>query len=146
MMITLLLSAGDIFHPMTVHFPIALILVATLLAIIYLIRHRDISMSDCIRVLVILSCLGSWAAVITGNFHLTFDAEAEKVKEVHQTFAFLTSIAISFSAFVYVLSYIFKKPLLKWLYFIALLFLIIASIPFAFTCFFGCFFVYFFLL
>lgn len=141
-MITLLLSAGDIFHPMTVHFPIALILVATLLAIIYLIRHRDISMSDCIRVLVILGCLGAWAAVITGNFHLTLDAEAEKVKEVHHTFAFLTSIAISCSAFVYLLSYIFKKPLPKWMYFIAFLFLIIAAILIAITGYFGGYIVY----
>ncbi len=138
----LMTGLGDILHPMTVHFPIALILVSCLLAIIYLVREKDISMSNCIKILVILGCLGAWAAVITGNYHLSLNAEAQKIKEIHHAFATWTAIAISCPAAVYLLSYLVKKPLPSWLYWTAFLLLGLATILIAITGYYGGYIVY----
>ena len=138
----LLIGLGDILHPMTVHFPIALILVSCLLSIIYLIRKRDITMSNCIKTLAILGALGAWAAVITGNYHMELTAEAEKIKNIHHTFAGWTAAVISGSAAIYLLSYLIKKPLPKWLYVIAFILLIIATGLIAVTGYFGGYIVY----
>ena len=118
---------------MTVHFPIALILVACLLSIIYLIRKRDITMSNCIKTLVILGALGAWAAVITGNYHMELTAEAEKIKNIHHTFVGWTVAVISGPAAIYLLLFLIKKPLPKWLYVIAFILFIIAIGLFAVT-------------
>ncbi len=138
----LMTGIGDILHPMTVHFPIALILVSCLLAIIYLVRKKDIEMCDCIRVLVILGCLGAWAAVITGNYHLTLDAEAERIKGIHHVYAMWTAIIISCPAAIYLLSYLIKIPLPSWLYWVAFILLIVATILIALTGYYGGYIVY----
>ena len=107
----LLTGIGDILHPMTVHFPIALILVSCLIAIIYMIRKHDITMSSCIKTLVILGCLGAWAAVITGNYHMELTPEAEKIKNIHHSFAGWTAATITCPAAIYLISCFIKKAL-----------------------------------
>lgn len=138
----ILTGIEDILHPMTVHFPIALILVSCLLAIIYLIRKHDIGMSDCIKTLVILGCLGAWAAVITGNYHMELTPEAEKIKNIHHSFAGWTAAIITCPAAIYLLSYFIKESLPNWLYWLAFILLGAATILIAVTGYFGGYIVY----
>ncbi|MGL4293873.1 MAG: DUF2231 domain-containing protein [Bacteroidales bacterium] len=132
----------EILHPMTVHFPIALILVSCFLAVIYWFKNQDPFMNTCIKILVFLGAVGSWAAVITGSYHLPLSAEGETIKHIHHNFATATAWVISFSAALYVLFYFYKKPLPKWLGWVAFLLLIAATVLISLTGYYGGYIVY----
>ena len=127
----------DILHPMTVHFPIALIIVSCLLAFIHLIRTKDIMMNGCIRFLVVLAALGAWAAVITGSYHLALSAEGEAIKHIHHNFATWTAWAISVSAAIYILMTFMRKMPPLWLGLLAFILLLISIVLISFTGFFA---------
>lgn len=137
-----LVGLVDTFHPMTVHFPIALILVSTLFAVVYWFRTHDIEMNSCIKILVILGALSAWAAVITGNYHAALSPEAEAVKNVHHTFAGITAAAISCPAAIYLLSFFIKTALPKWIWGIAFLALLCSAVLIGITGYFGGYIVY----
>ena len=105
----------DTMHPMTVHFQRALIIVSCCLGVIFVIKNKDPFLNSCIRVLVILSALGAWGAVITGSYHLTLTEQAELIKHIHHNFATATSWVISASAVLYILFSFYKKKFPNWL-------------------------------
>ena len=132
----------DIMHPMTVHFPIALIIVSCFMAVIYWFKNHDPFMNTCIKILIVLSALGAWAAVITGSFHLKLTPEAEAIKHIHHGYATLTAWLISISAALYIFFYFYKKHLPKWLGWLAFLLLIASTIFIAITGYYGGYIVY----
>lgn len=137
-----LVGLVDTFHPMTVHFPIALILVSTLFAIVYWFRTHDIKMNGCIKTLVILATLSAWAAVITGNYHAALTPEAEAVKSVHHTFAMLTSWVVTIPAAFYLLTFFSKKEWPNWVWGLAFFVLLCSAALIAVTGYFGGYIVY----
>ena len=121
-------ALADILHPMTVHFPIALILVSCLMAVIHVIRKKDFSMNLFIRALIFMGALGAWAAVITGSYHLSLSQEGEAIKHIHHNFANWTSWVISISAAIYIFINFYKKPSPAWLGLFGFITLIIAAV------------------
>ena len=132
----------EIIHPMTVHFPIALILVSCLLAVIYIIDKHDASLNLCLRVLVVLGAISAWAAVITGSYHLKLTPEAELIKHIHHNFATWTAWIISISALFYLIIIFYRKPLPKIIGILGFIFLIAATVLISFTGFYGGYIVY----
>jgi hypothetical protein len=129
-------------HPMTVHFPIALILTSALLALIYIVRKHTPMLNSSIRLLTVLSAVSAWAAVVTGGLTPDYTGEINTVEGIHHIFAIITSIAITVSAFLYLLagSDIAKKGyLLSW---IAFSFLILSVVSVSVTGYFGGYIVY----
>lgn len=134
-------SFTETLHPMMVHFPVALILTACFLAVIYLIRTHDPQMNTCIRILVVLGAIGAWVAVLTGSFTLPVTGEAEAVKHIHHNFAQWTSLCMSASAVLYLFIWWYKK-VPYWLGLLAFLFLVAGTLLVAITGYYGGYIVY----
>lgn len=85
----------DHFHPMVVHFPIALITVGFLADLFSLFIKKEPCLSKTGYYLEILGMLGALVAWGTGYF-LTdpLEGEAELLKEKHELFATITLITI----------------------------------------------------
>lgn len=78
-------------HPMTVHFPIALLLVAFLFELLALSSKSNPLFSKIGFYLLLTGTLGAVAAVITGNlFTEEFTGPLGSVKETHEMFANIT--------------------------------------------------------
>ncbi len=85
---------AELWHPMIVHFPLALLLVGTGLRLIGVLRHRYAALQFLVpagRVLLGLGTIGAWAAVYTGSLA---DAEVARslcdptVVETHEIWAY----------------------------------------------------------
>lgn len=135
-------SLSGILHPMTVHFPIALILTSAFLTTIYILRMRTPRVNRTIRLLTVLSAVSAWAAVVTGGFTPDYTGEINTVEGIHHIFAIITSIVITISASLYLFEgmNITKKSYLPaWF---AFSFLILAVITVSITGYFGGYIVY----
>lgn len=97
-------NISAILHPMTVHFPIALILTSAFLAVLYIVRKYSPIVNSTIRLLTVLCAVSAWAAVITGGFTPDYTGEINTVEGIHHIFAIITSVIITASAFFYLLS------------------------------------------
>jgi uncharacterized membrane protein len=84
------------FHPMVVHFPIALIMTGFLADLVYLIWKKDECLSKAGFWLMVLGTLGAAAAFITGEFFTSHPSEGEiaGVFESHETGAWVTLIVM----------------------------------------------------
>ncbi|MCX6287376.1 MAG: DUF2231 domain-containing protein [Bacteroidetes bacterium] len=85
------------FHPLSVHFPIALITVAFLFDLVSLIYKKEPCLSKAGYYLQILGMLGAIAAWGTGHFiagTTQMEGEAMQVKEQHELFATIAFVAI----------------------------------------------------
>lgn len=82
------MSFTSIAHPMTVHFPIALLLVAFLFELLALSSKSNPLFSKIGFYLLIAGTLGAVVAVITGNlFTEEFTGPMGDTKEMHELFA-----------------------------------------------------------
>lgn len=109
------------FHPMTVHFPIAIVLIGFLVDIASIIFKKEKWLSKAGFYLMIIGTLSAIAAFLTGEF-LTkeFSGAASELKERHELFAKIAMwILIVGSALRVFLVYrkMDESPL-KWLVFL----------------------------
>lgn len=111
------------FHPLTVHFPIALLIVAFFFEVLALNYKNNYRFRRASLYLFLLGTLGAIVAVITGSlFTEDMRGAGHDVMEDHHQFAFLTMyLAILVSLFKLYL--VFKKKeesSLKWVSFITM--------------------------
>jgi uncharacterized membrane protein len=105
------------FHPMLVHFPIALITVGFLFDLAALILKKDPCLSRSGFWLSLLGMLGAMAAWTTGYF-LTdpMEGEAGLIRERHELFATATMIVIVVAVLCRVILAYLKKQDKSWAY------------------------------
>jgi uncharacterized membrane protein len=125
------------FHPMIVHFPIALIIVGFLADLFSLIIKREKCLSTMGFYLEILGTLAAIAAFSTGYFFTSpMDGEPGLMRDRHETFALLTLISILL-AVAFRIYIVVKKKEESGLKFIALAFFFLAFIFVSITGFLG---------
>lgn len=84
---------SEIWHPLTVHFPIVLLIIAPLLYIVSLIIRRQ-AWTEVSYVLLWLGTLGAWIAVYTGNIAdsvVSREICDPMVLETHETNAYIVA-------------------------------------------------------
>jgi uncharacterized membrane protein len=125
-----MLSSGH-FHPMLVHFPVALITIGFFFDVISLFfNKKEPCLSKAGFYLMILGTLGAVAAYLSGEF---FTAEmsgaAGELKERHELFAMITMFVMILASVIRIILVIFKKENsgLKWLVF-ALFFIAVVTV------------------
>jgi uncharacterized membrane protein len=85
------------FHPLSVHFPIALITTGFVLDLLYLFYKKEPCISKAGYYLQILGMLSAIAAWGTGYFiagTTQMEGEAAGIKELHETFATFSLVAV----------------------------------------------------
>ena len=121
------------FHPMTVHFPIALILTGFLLDVISMIRKKDDSYSKAGYYLMILGTLAAVTGYLTGEFFTgEFKGPAADLKETHELFAKIAMWTMIFATSLRIILTQLKKEngSLRWLIF-GLYFIAVLSVSYA---------------
>ena len=107
-------------HPLTVHFPVSLIIVGFFLEILSLYYKKENAFSKASLYLMILGTLGAVVAVVTGDFFTEeLKGAAHDVQENHELFANLTMYTM-LAATLFRLFLIWKKKentSLRWIYF-----------------------------
>lgn len=108
----------EIFHPLSVHFPIALLLMALLFKAVFFNR-RNIAWAKSGTLLLILGVLGAWIAVFTGS--LADGIVSRKICDPtvlkdHENMAYFTAWCFSVALATDLLSYprsliTFRRPL-----------------------------------
>ena len=84
--------ATTIFHPMIVHFPLALLLLGFLAEVIPVFYKKDACLPRMGFYLLLTGTLGAIAAVLTGLlFTPDFTGEAGKIKATHEMFGLITT-------------------------------------------------------
>jgi uncharacterized membrane protein len=109
------------FHPMIVHFPVALILVGFLADVAFLFFKKEVCLSKTGLYLMVLGTLGAAAAFLTGNL-FTMEPTAGPIVEIferHETLALVTLLIMTVGTLIRVGVIVFKKdkPLYHWLVF-----------------------------
>jgi uncharacterized membrane protein len=106
------------FHPMLVHFPIALILAGILADIAFMVCKKEICFSKAGLYLMILGTIGALAAFLTGEFLTSHPEEGEimSVFEKHETGAWVTLIVmvIGSALRIYLVSAKKEQSPFKW--------------------------------
>jgi uncharacterized membrane protein len=109
------------FHPMIVHFPVALIAVGFLFDLAYIFYKKEFCLSKAGFYLMILGTLGAIAAFATGHLFTDQPTQGEIVKVFlrHENAALITMIAMILASLVRTYLVISKKEEsnLKWLSF-----------------------------
>ena len=109
------------FHPMIVHFPIALILVGFLADAAFLFFKKEVCLSKTGLYLMVLGTLGAGAAVLSGNLFTIEPTEGSIVEifERHETLALVTLLIMTIGTLIRVGAIVFKKdkPIYHWLVF-----------------------------
>jgi uncharacterized membrane protein len=111
----------DHFHPLSVHFPIALIMVGFLFDLLYIFFKKEHCLSKAGFFLMILGTLGAVAAFFTGEyFSKDLIGPAGKVKETHEIFAKTTMYLMIGASLIRIYAVAAKKDKgwLKWLVFV----------------------------
>ncbi|MCX6231919.1 MAG: DUF2231 domain-containing protein [Bacteroidetes bacterium] len=109
------------FHPMFVHFPIALITVGFLADVLYLVFKKEHCLSKTGFYLMALGALAAIAAVFTGEFFTSdLQGEAGKIQDKHELFAQITMYVIIVATALRVYFTAIKKDetKFKWLIFV----------------------------
>jgi uncharacterized membrane protein len=126
------------FHPMLVHFPIALLVIGFMAEVFYLFLKKEHCLSQTGFYLLIVGSLAAVAAFLSGRlFTGEMSGEAGQVRDTHALLAFTTMIvSLVAAAFRVYLKATSKesKPLLKW---IALCVYLIIAVLISITGFFG---------
>ncbi len=105
------------FHPMIVHFPIALLLIGLLADLASIIFRKESCLSRAGFYLLLAGTIIAIPTVLTGIlFTAVLSGDAGDLKEKHETFALMTlSLAVITSAFrIYIVSAKKEKTGLKW--------------------------------
>jgi uncharacterized membrane protein len=114
---------ADHFHPLSVHFPIALLLVGFFLDVISLIFKKEKCLSRAGFYLMILGTLGAVAAYFTGEFfskEMAGNTFFTDKKETHELFAKTTMFIMLAASALRIFMVIKKKEtgILKWIVFV----------------------------
>ncbi|MCX6257636.1 MAG: hypothetical protein NTW49_07055 [Bacteroidia bacterium] len=97
-------------HPMTVHFPVALIMVGFLAETIYLFYKKESWLPLAGTCLMILGTLAAVAGFVTGEFFTPeVTGPADSIKETHELFARITMF-VMIAACVIRLYTMYKTP------------------------------------
>jgi len=109
------------FHPMIVHFPVALILVGFLADVLFLFFKKEVCLSKTGLYLMVLGTLGAGAAFATGHL-FTAEPTDGSIVEIfgrHETLALVTLLIMTIGTMVRIGILVFKKdkPLFHWLVF-----------------------------
>ena len=100
--------ATNIFHPMIVHFPLALLLLGFLAEVISVFYKKDACLPRMGFYLLLTGSLGAIAAVLTGLlFTPDFTGEAGKLKATHKMFGLITTGLALVTSLFYI--YIIRK-------------------------------------
>jgi uncharacterized membrane protein len=109
------------FHPMIVHFPVALILVGFLADAAFLFFKKEICLSKTGLYLMVLGTLGAGAAYLTGNLFTIEPTEGAIVEvfERHETLALITLLIMAVGTAIRIGLLVLKveKPAYRWLVF-----------------------------
>lgn len=109
------------FHPMIVHFPVALILVGFLADAVYVFYKKEICLSKMGLFLMVLGTLGAGAAYLTGNLFTIEPTEGSIVEifERHETLALITLLIMTIGTVIRIGVLVFRKekPIYQWLVF-----------------------------
>jgi uncharacterized membrane protein len=98
------------FHPMIVHFPIAIIMIGFLADTASLIFRKEKCLSTMGFYLLITGTLAAIAAVATGYFFTSpMEGEPGLVRDRHELFAFLTLAAVILAAVFRIILVVRKK-------------------------------------
>jgi uncharacterized membrane protein len=111
----------DHLHPLTVHFPIALILAGFLFDFLFIIFKKEHCLSKAGFYLMILGTLGAVAAFLTGEFFSkNLAGPAGDVKEVHEMWAKITMYTMIAASLIRIYLVATKKDKggLRWLVFV----------------------------
>jgi uncharacterized membrane protein len=109
---------ADHFHPISVHFPIALILVAFVADTINLISKKESCLPKMGYYLQILGTFGAIIAVLTGEFFTEeITGPGAGLRESHELFAYITMYVLIVTSLVRIFLMHGKKEQskLKWL-------------------------------
>ncbi len=109
------------FHPMIVHFPIALILVGFLAEVVFLFFRQEKCLSKMGLYLMVLGTLGAGAAFLTGHL-FTFEPKEGAIVQIfgrHETMALITLVIMVIGTLIRIGVLVYKKeePVYKWLVF-----------------------------
>lgn len=127
------------FHPMMVHFPIALLLVGFLFATLALFCKKCNSVSDCngtkpsciLKVgywLLALGALSAAASVTTGALFTTeMEGIMGQLRDTHQALAFTTMIVSLIAAAIYTY-FIYKAPKVVQVHYIGYALYVVAAV------------------
>jgi uncharacterized membrane protein len=89
------------FHPLLVHFPIALIIIGFLADLIWIFRKKEVCLSKMGYYLLITGTLAAIAAWLTGNlFTADMSGAAGEVRETHELFATLTACTLIIASII----------------------------------------------
>ena len=109
------------FHPMIVHFPLALILVGFLADVVFLFFRKEKCLSKMGLYLMVLGTLGAGAAFLTGHLFTIEPTEGSMVDifRRHETLALITLLILCAGTLIRIGVLIFKKdkPVFQWLVF-----------------------------
>ncbi|MCX6225060.1 MAG: hypothetical protein NTV01_10000 [Bacteroidia bacterium] len=110
------------FHPMIVHFPVALILVGFLADVLFLFFRKEKCLSKTGLYLMVLGTLGAGAAFLTGHLFTAEPTEGSIVEIFtrHETLALVTLLIMTIGTLIRVGVLVFKneKPVYQWLVFV----------------------------
>ncbi len=116
----------DHFHPMLVHFPVALITIGFLADLISLIVKKEICFPKMSFYLLIIGTLGAMAAVLTGMFFTSeMTGAAGEAKENHELMAYITLSVLVLTSILRIIQ--LKKSENKALKILSFLFYAIAA-------------------
>jgi len=109
------------FHPMIVHFPVALILAGFLADVVYLFFKKERCLSKMGLYLMVLGTLGAGAAFLTGHLFTVEPTEGSMVEIFgrHETLALVTLLIMSIGTLIRIGVLVFKKdkPVYQWIVF-----------------------------
>ncbi|MEI8201592.1 MAG: ferritin family protein [Bacteroidota bacterium] len=108
------------FHPLTVHFPVALLITGFVFDLVYLFYKKEHCLSKAGLYLLVLGTLGAFAGYFTGEFFTPeFKGAAGELKENHEVFAKITMFVMLAASVLRIYLSVKKKEQspLKWLAF-----------------------------
>ena len=102
-------------HPIMVHFPIALILVALFLSTINIFKQQDFELTPMLISMIVLAAIGSWISVLTGFWGLELSPIGNEIRYEHMLYAIWTSGFITLSAIIFMIVRANRKKMPTWI-------------------------------
>lgn len=107
------------FHPMLVHFPIALVTIGFLADLVSLVLKKEVCLTKTSFYLLIIGTLAAIAAVLTGALFTSEMAGAAGVmRNSHALMAFTTTVILTLTSIIRIVLLKKENKMLKWLAFI----------------------------